>query len=51
MQQPPRPANSEFRAKLEQLRAALVEVEADITAGRIFTLQNEREIEAFFTSL
>jgi hypothetical protein len=51
MQQALRPANSECRAKLEQLRAALVEGEADVNASRVFTLQNESEIEAFFASL
>jgi antitoxin ParD1/3/4 len=39
------------RAKLKRLKTALAQGEADVASGRITTLDNDDEIEAFFARL
>ncbi|HEY8698871.1 MAG TPA: type II toxin-antitoxin system ParD family antitoxin [Rhizomicrobium sp.] len=39
------------RAKLKRLKAALAKGEADVASGRVTTLENDDEIEAFFARL
>ena len=38
-------------AKLERLRAAIAEAEADIAAGRITTIDSDDDLHAFFDRL
>jgi antitoxin ParD1/3/4 len=39
------------RARLKRLKTALAKGEDDVAAGRVTTLENEEDIEAFFASL
>lgn len=39
------------RIKLKRLRGALAKGEADLVAGRVTTLSNDREVDRFFAKL